>query len=410
MAVLMIPQWSFSQQTTEARLQQLITDALQNNPSLEVAMHHVAAKEIAISQSAALPDPKLSFGFLNLPVNNFAFNQEPMTGKQVSLMQMFPLGGKLGLNKKMAEFAKTVELYKQQEIKNQVIASVKIAYFELYVADRGIETVLSNKELMRQLVRVAETKYATGNGLQQDILRAQVELSKIDDDLLMWQQQRIAAVARLNVLLNRSQNNDFIVTPIDLDLTISNDFTGPLAKARPLLRVWQEMISLSETAVERKKRDYWPDLTVSAAYTQRDNRMDGTILHDFFSATASINIPLFFKGKQSAAVQQEEADLAAVEAQYQDVLNSVRSDSVSVAAELDRNRKRVALYDDGILLQAEQSLKSALSGYQVGKVDFITLINNWTLLQNYQLMAFRAKADYRISLAKFEQILGIHGD
>lgn len=405
-AVLLTPLWLFGQETNEERLQQMIAETLQNNPALEAAAQRVTAVEKTISQSGALPDPKLTLGLMNLPLNSFAFNQEPMTGKVASVMQMFPLAGKLGLNKKMAGFAKTAETYKQQETTNHIIASVKKAYFELYAVDRAVETVLINKALMQQLVNVAQTKYATGTGLQQDVLRAQVELSKIEDDLLMWGQKRIAAVARLNTLLNRPGEAEIAVTPGELGLLSPAGSEKPLAITRPLLRAWREMINRSAAAVERKQRDYWPDLTVSAAYSQRDDLQNGAVMHDFFSATASINIPLYFKSKQRSAVQQKEADLAAVQAQYQDVLNSVRSDSISVAAELDRNRKRVALYDGGILLQAKQSLQSALAGYQVGKVDFITLINNWTMLQNYQLVAFRARADYRISLAKFEQIVG----
>jgi len=405
-ALLLTPLWIFGQESNEERLQQMIAEALQNNPAIEAATQRVTAVEKTISQSGALPDPKLTLGLMNLPVNSFAFNQEPMTGKLASVMQMFPLAGKLGLNKKMAGFAKTAESYKQQETTNQIVASVKKAYFELYAVDRGIETVLINKALMQQLVNIAQTKYATGAGLQQDVLRAQVELSKIEDDLLMWRQKRIAAVARLNALLNRPGRTEIPVTLAALNLAQPTGSEEPLAVTRQLLLAWREMINRSETAVQRKQRDYWPDLTVSAGYSQRDDLKNGAVMHDFFTGTASINIPLYFKSKQRAAVQEKEADLAAMQAQYQDVLNNVRSDSISVAAELDRNRKRVALYVGGILLQAEQSLQSALAGYQVGKVDFITLINNWTMLQNYQLMAFRAKADYRISLAKYEQIIG----
>lgn len=404
--LLVMPLLLWSQESNEERLQALINEALARNLTIEAAAQRVISVEKSISQVSALPDPKLTLGLMNLPVNSFAFDQEPMSGKLVSVMQMFPLAGKLGLNEKMAELAKSAEEFKQQETTNHIIAAVKSAYFNLYAVDRGIETVLSNKALMEQLVNVAQTKYATGSGLQQDVLRAQVELSKIEDDLLMWRQKRVAAVARLNALLNRSEKTEIPVTPAELNLTPPTATNEALTQTRPLLKAWQEMVNRSETAVERKRRDYWPDLTIGASYSQRDDLQNGAVMHDFFSATATINIPLYFKSNQRAAVEQKQADLLAMEAQYRDVLNNVRADSVSVAAELERNRKRVELFDGSILLQAEQSLQSALSGYQVGKVDFLTLINNWTMLQNYQLMAFRARADYRISLAKFEQIVG----
>lgn len=390
-------------------LADLIQEALENNPGLEAAVLRAQSAEKVISQAGALPDPQLNLGLLNLPVNSFTFDQEPMTGKLIGLMQMFPFPGKQGLAKEMAEFEATAVKYQQEEVRNQIVQMVKSAYYNLYAIDRAKETVQKNQALMEQFIRIVETKYATGTGLQQDVLRAQVEFSKLEDDLIMWQQKRRAAIARLNAILNRPVDSYFSITARELDLPESHAFGSPvetIEQQRPLLLAWKKRIQKAESSVKLARRDYWPNFAVGASYLQRDNLSNGAVMHDFFSATFSINIPLFFKRKQGAKVAEKELALSALHAQYRNVYISVLSDLESADAEMERNRKRVELYEGGILIQAQQSLESAQAGYQVGKVDFLTLISNWMMLQNYEMQYFFAMADFHKALANFELTMG----
>jgi cobalt-zinc-cadmium efflux system outer membrane protein len=390
-------------------LSDLIKEALANNPRLEAAVQRTLAAEKAVPQAGALPDPQLTLGLMNLPVNSFAFDQEPMTGKLISVMQMFPFPGKQALATNMAEDeAAAVEL-QQAEMRNQIVQMVKRAYYDLYAIDRARETVEKNKALMEQFVQVAEIKYATGSGLQQDVLRAQVELSKLEDDLIMWQQKRLAATAKLNALLNRPADAQFEATPKELALpgTPPPQFSpSQIEESRPLLRAWQERINKAGAAVKLAHRDLWPNFTLGASYSQRDNLATGMIMHDFFSVTISLNIPLYYKRKQGAKVVEKELDQAAVTAEYKNVRAEVLAEIEGLKAELERNRKRVELYQGGILIQAQQSLESAQTGYQVGKVDFLTLIANWMMVENYELQYFFALADYHKALAGYELSTG----
>jgi cobalt-zinc-cadmium efflux system outer membrane protein len=390
-------------------LSELVREALKNNPRLEAAVERSLAAEKAVPQAGALPDPQLGLGLMNLPVNSFSFDQEPMTGKLVSLMQMFPFPGKLALAENMAKSEAAAVGYQRDEIRSQVVQMVKKAYYDLYGADRSLETVEKNKALMEQFVRVAETKYKTGSGLQQDVLRAQVELSKLDDDIFLWQARRRAIEARLDALLNRPADSRFGTTPQDLALP-DTDPPGwspeEIEAKRPLLLAWKERLARSETAVRLAGRDYWPNFSLGASYTQRDNLKSGMIGHDFVSAQISLSIPIFYKRKQGAKVAEKALDRAAAEADYANARAEVLAEVESFRADLERNRKRVELYRGGILLQARQSLESAEAGYEVGKVDFMTLISNWMMVQNYELQYFSALAEYRKALAGYEQATG----
>lgn len=390
-------------------LKELIQEALENNPKLEAAVQRALSAEKIIPQAGALPDPQLTFGLSNLPVNSFSFDQDPMTGKVIGVMQMFPFPGKLSLATDIAEFEAAAIKYQQEEIRNQVIQMVKQTYFDLYTIDRALETTEKNKALMEQFVHVAETKYATGSGLQQDVLRAQVEISKLEDDLIMWQQKRLSFVARLNALLNRPVDTlvDKTLPELKLPDSPATIFSAEqIEQNRPLLKAWNERIQKAETVVKLAERDIWPNFTIGASYRQRDDLADGRQLTDFFSATVSMNIPLYFNRKQKAKVAEKGLNYNATKSEYENVKINVLSQVESILAELERNRKRVELYKGGILLQAQQSLESAHAGYRVGKVDFLTLINNWMMLQNYELQYFFALSNFYKNLADYELVVG----
>lgn len=390
-------------------LKELIQEALENNPKLEAAVQRALSAEKTIPQAGALPDPQLTFGLSNLPVNSFSFDQDPMTGKVIGVMQMFPFPGKLSLRTDIAEYEATAVKYQQEEIRNQVIRMVKQTYFDLYTVDRAFETTEKNKALMEQFVHVAETKYAIGSGLQQDVLRAQVEISKLEDDLIMWEQKRLSVAAMLNALLYRPANTPFDKTLPELklpDRPITIFPPGSIEQNRPLLKAWNQRIQKAEIAVKLAERDIWPNFTVGASYRQRNDLADGRQMTDLFSATVSLNIPLYFERKQKAKVAEKELNFNATKAEYENVKINVLSEIESILAELERNRKRVELYKGGILLQAQQSLESAHAGYSVGKVDFLTLINNWMMLQNYELQYFIALSNFYKNLASYELAVG----
>jgi len=175
---------------------------------------------------------------------------------------------------------------------------------------------------------------------------------------------------------------------------------------RPLLKAWKERIQKAGTAVKLAERNIWPNFVIGASYRQRNDLADGRNLTDFFSATVSINIPLYFKHKQKPKVAEKELKLNATKAEFENIKINVFSDIETILAELERNRKRVELYKGGILIQAQQSLESVQAGYSVGKVDFLTLISNWMMLQNYELQYFFALSNFHKNLADYELAVG----
>lgn len=398
----------YSQDTIN--LDDLINEALNNNPQLKSFYNKSQADLAKIPQAGSLPDPVLSFNLMNLPVNSFDFDQEPMTGKQIGLMQKFPFPGKLSLKEKI--FSESAEVSKQSynELKNQITNDVKKSYFDLFFVNTAVKTTEKNQALVQEFVKIAETKYSVGKGLQQDVLKAQVELSKMTDKLIQLQQKREVIEARINTILNRPVETKLGNATEPSFFTLNYDFAGLKdlsLENRPLISAWQAMKRKSVEKINLARKDYWPDFSIGIAYTQRDELQNGMPGYDFLSGGISLNLPIYFSSKQSKKVEETRYGKKMIEESYNNIVNQVYFALDIKLTEADKNSKLLDLFKTGIIPQASQSLGSAMIGYQTDKVDFLTLINNQMTLFNYELDYYRVLSDYNKNIADLEFIVGV---
>jgi cobalt-zinc-cadmium efflux system outer membrane protein len=166
------------------RVEPLVQEALDKNPKILAARGRHAALKEKIPQSGALEDPMLGFGVVNLP-NNFDFNDEDMTMKEISVSQKFPFPGKRGLSEEVAAKEADGGAAEADEVANQVVKEVKTAFYDLSHVYRAMEVTQRNKSLLEELSKITQTRYSLGLGIQEDIIRIQVEISKMVDDLIM---------------------------------------------------------------------------------------------------------------------------------------------------------------------------------------------------------------------------------
>lgn len=392
------------------RLPELIREALDNNPDLQSAQNVWQAENAKIPQAGALPDPVISFNLMNLPVNTLDFNQEPMTGKQIAIMQMFPFPGKQGLRETIARENASTSEYRYQELRNQLVQQVKNTYYDLYFVDRAIEITGKNEAILSEFVEIAESKYSVGTGLQQDVLRAQVERSKMSDRQIQLQQKRDALEAQLNALLNRpadlplGSTEDLIYRERSLDFA---ELKAQADTARPLLQAWQATERQSEQKIKLAKREYLPDFSLGVAYTQREVLQSGMGGADFISGMFSVKVPLYFWRKQRQQVAESQLMRNSVADKFRDIKNQVYAAIDVSLNDLRKNEKLVELYQTGIIPQASQSLQSAIAGYQTDKVDFLTLLTNQINLFNFEQDYHRIISDYYKGIAKLEALTGV---
>ena len=384
-------------------LQTLIDQALENNPRIRQFQAGWQAAEQEIPQTGAWMDPLVGVNVMSLPLRSFDFYQEPMTGKQVQVMQNIPLPGITGLKKDISEQAAFQAKDYLVDTRNNIVFQLKEAYYSLYHIEKAIEITEKNKALLQDFVRIAESKYATGQGLQQDVLKAQVELSKLLENLIVLRQKDSATQARINTLLNRDPGTLIgklaEVTEEAFEYTVGQLQQMALGD-RPLLQAADAGVRQARLSHALAKKDYWPSLNLGLEYSQRDN------MDDLISGMFSISVPLFAGRKQSRKVQQTSFEVEAATAQYNDAKNEIYLEISELYSEIKQNLELLPLFGEGIIPQASQSLQSAIAGYQVNKVDFLTLLDNQLTLFNYEIDYFRVLTEYRQQISRLEWVVG----
>ncbi len=401
----------FSQQQEPLlSLENLVQEALEQNPQLRAFRYQTLADSFKISQAGALPDPMVSLNLLNLPADNFVFDQEPMSGKQIAVKQTFPFLGKLGLKEDIARARTRVSKANYKELQTQLVRNVKQLYFDLYYTDEAVATTRKNYGLIQEFVNIAEKKYSVGKGLQQDVLKAQVERSKISQQLIVLRQKREQLEANLNKLLNRPINRPVAKTVQPKLSVISLKrmyFETNSIKQRALLNAWRLKIDQRKAQAALAQKSYLPDFSVFMAYTQRDVLQSGMGGADFLSGGITFTIPLYFWQKQQKQVQEKQIAQKQAVAAYQNIQNQVLAALDNVLTSLDKNARLLQLYSTGIIPLASQSLQSAMIGYQTDKVDFLTLINNQKTLFNFELEYTRILSAYEKDLVELEYVTGM---
>ena len=389
------------------KLDPLIEEALQNNPEILAAKKRGEVFKEKVPQSWALEDPMLGLGIVNLPTN-FSFREEDMTMKEISISQKFPFPGKRPLMREMAEKEAEAVSTEIDDRANRVIKEVKTAYFDLSHVYRAKEVTQRNKQIFETLSKIAETRYATGEGIQQDVLKAHVEISRMADDLIMLDQKRVALEAKLNSLLNRVGDVS-MGEPEDLmfkSFAFTLDELQKMAlDSNPTLKAMKTMIEAKEKAHGLARLDYYPDFTFKFAYGQRDNGPEMN-RRDMLTGMVEMTIPLFFESKQSRKVAETLADIQTLQAQYRAMKNEVFYMIASMASMLQRTERQLELYKTGIIPQASMQIKSALSAYTVNKIDFMTLLDSQMTLYRYELEYHGALTEYEKNLSSLEATVG----
>jgi outer membrane protein TolC len=389
-------------------LEDLINEAVKNNPRLKVFEETIEVFKEKPAQAKSFDNPRLKFSIANVPVDTFELDQEAMTQKQVSLMQKFPFPGKLQLKGDIAETALNIVREDYDEQKNILIMRVKLAYLNYLFLNKAIEITEENKKLLQEFVKIAETKYEVGKGVQQDVIKAQVELSRMTDRLISFEQKRLATIARLNMLLNRPAQLPFNITgqikQTGFELTFEN-LKQIAVESRPVFLRMKHLIEQNRFAKSLAEKNYYPDFDIGISYGQRDDSPDQE-RSDFLTGFVTINLPLWYKTKESRKVEEARANIRKTVEQYNALKNDIYFQIREIMTEIEKYNKEIELFQTGLIPQSKLSLDSAIAGYKVNKVDFLTLVNNQITLYNYELDYYRALMDHEIKLAELETTIG----
>jgi outer membrane protein TolC len=394
-------------------LDQAVLIALENNPELASLEAQSQAMHTMPSQAGALPDPMLSLNAMNLPVDTFDTGQEPMTQMQIALSQSFPFPGKRGLKREAIEHKANASDSMLAERRTSLTGNVRVAWWKLMYQDRSLEIIEQNKELMRDFVEIAQTKYRVGNGLQQDVLLAQLELSRLLDRELHIVGLRGSAQAELNALMGRHADRLLLLPALPPNVVLPELPPEPTllelaGTSRELIHFNRDLVNAAQADLEFAQRDRYPDFRLGVGYGFRDgfDPLRGKDRTDLVSVMLSVNIPLYSGSKQSKAVEQRSFEVSRQKYALSDALRRVESAVAQSFAEYQAAREQVMLLETAIIPQAQQTVASMLAGYQVNQVDFLNVVNTQITLYNAQIHYWESLSRAKQSLARLASAVG----
>ncbi len=392
--------------TLEAAAQKVAQD----NPNLAQMQARAKAMAAIPSQEGSLPDPQINFNAMSLPTNNFSTRQEDMTQMSFGISQALPFPGKLALREQAASYEADAAALNADELRLRLLGDVKSLWWQVFYLDRTLEIVDSNHNLLQQFVDIARTKYEVGEGLQQDVLLAQLELSKLLEQKLSLAGLRRNTAAQLNALLDRPANST-LQLPASVALVLPETRTEDrlyqqVAKSRPILESDRQGIKAAQSKLDLAKKDLLPDFNVEAAYGNRNNMPDGSRRADLLSLGVSMNVPIFAAQKQAKAIDQRTSELMQEKYALQDQWNQVRVQISQSHSDYRRAKQQFVLFDTGIIPQARQTVASMLAAYQVNKVDFLNLVRSQVTLFEYEIQYWKAFTEAQQALAQLSAAVG----
>ncbi|MGH9260498.1 MAG: TolC family protein, partial [Acidimicrobiales bacterium] len=277
-------------------------------------------------------------------------------------------------------------------------------YYDVAYMDRGLDVMGRTLGLLRDLLDVATTMYAVGSGLQQDVLRAQVEVARMAEEITRMGQERIAAAARLNTLLGREATS--LIGAVELPLPPADELppvdslVAWASASRPALRAGAERLAAADASLTAARRELFPDFQVGVAYQRRPD------FPDMVSLMVGINLPLFAGSKQLPMRREMAAMRDMSQADLLNLRNETVARIVELRARVERDRNLARLYRTSILPQARSAVGAALASYRVGRVTFMTLVDNQMTVNRYEIETHRLSADYQQAAGELEAVVG----
>ena len=383
--------------------------ALAGNPSLASMQQRIRMKENAAVRAGALDDPKAWVGITNVPVTSWSFREEDMTGKEIGVSQMFPYPGKRKLKTDIAVREKEQTEFDLQEMRNMLRADIKMAYAELAAVRKEADVVRRSREILKEIVAVSQEMYSVGKATQADVHRGQVEFEKMREMLLMLENREKSLAIRLNTLaaLPPGQAVPALDNLAEFPFKRSQEELLALYReSRPARKALLARIQKGEASVAMARREYYPDIEVSASYMQRDAMPDGTRRSDMFSSMVLLTLPIWRTAKLDPAVREMSAEREMARRDLEALDLETANAVGSALASIESRSSVAALIRTTIVPHSETAFEATLGSYRVGKVDFPmlmdTIMNLLSLRKDYEEMV----GDLHMQRAKMEAAVG----
>ncbi len=385
---------------------QYIQVALSQNPAIQAARKKMEAFAHQVPVAASLPDPMLNVTAQPEQVQTAAGQQEVI----VAANQKFLLFGKLDTRASVAEAQTNVGRAQLAAVELATVAQVKRAYYELYFIQQAISVTEADQRLLVEIREVANTRYKAGRTSQQDVLRADLEVSNVENELIQLRQQLASGQARLARLLHIAPQTQVAAlanlpieqAPRDLEL-----LQQQAVAARPELHAQLAAVRRDRSAVNLARLDYKPDVTLGLSWIDVADTGISAVTNgrDSFLLSAGVNLPVYRK-RLDSSIRSAEAKVVSTTREYDVLRDGTLEEVTDLFAQARSQEDLLVLFREDILPKARQTLEVSNQAYNVGEIDFLQLIDNWRQLLRYEINYHRLEASLRQTLAELERVVG----
>lgn len=385
-------------------LNELLSLAKERNPGLLALQAEVKAGQFRVLPKATLPDPIVSFSLRNIGATEFTVGKEMMSGVGFYVSQMIPFPGKLRLR---GEIALTRVRRAEQTMDAYTLSlfrQLKELYARIFYYQNALEVLEKKKAFLEKALEAATIRYSVGGGVQNDVFKARLEISELEQMIQPMEQMLQAAQGQVNSLLNLPVNNPLGPTEEIPVYRLKASLEELLAAAQnsPRLLEARLMVEEQEKEVKLSRREFWPDLMVQVGKAFKGR------FKDMYEVMVGVEVPIFLPRKQANLLEAAVAELS----RSRHSLSSLENELQSLVKENYLMAKTaenlIIVIRDSLLSQASFTLESSLANYQVGKVDFLTFLTDIDSLYSYEMEYYRQLSDLWQAVSRLEELTGLN--
>lgn len=383
-------------------LQQLIQRALSVNPEVRAAQKRYEALAQRPRAEGALPDPMIGVGYnaVGYPLPGAGLGREPMANIGVMVGQEIPYPGKREIRADIARKEAEAERVNWQALQLTVVAKVKAAYYELQHGHQILKVISRNREVLDHMLQVAQNRYTAGQGIQQDVIRTQTQLSILEAQRIQVQTSIETAEAALNGVLSRPAGTPVGVPPeprTPSGLPPYAELLNAAIASSPIVAREQRMIERSESALLLARKEWYPDFALNAGYYSMGS------MGNMYMLRADVRIPLWGT-KQRAGITEQANTLTQSRRSYEAMQQNLAAELKQQYVMAESAVRLMRLYADTVIPQANLALESALASYSTGKADFMTALQNFMTGVEYEMNYHQQLLAYHLAVTRLEQI------
>lgn len=392
-----------------------VDTAIADDPWLNGSLQREAALSSESEAADTLPDPRVSLVAANFPTDSFDINQEPMTQLTVGVTQMFPRGDSLDLSSRQKREMAAQEPFLRQDRQASVTATVTRLWLEAFKAQQSIRLIEENRSLFEHLVDATQASYssAVGRARQQDIIRAQLELTRLDDRLTVLHQHMESAQQRLSEWIGAQARLPMssVLPALAVPSFPGNSDPGVTQalyqriSQHPALQAFDRRIEASDTGIALARQQYRPEWGVTAQYGYRDEDLMGRERADLFSIGVTFDVPLFTANRQDKQVNAATARTEALKTDKLLMARKLMADLETAWVQLQRLNERHALYQQTLMPQMTEQAEAALAAYNNDDGDFAEAVRARIAELNARIEALGIAVQRQQTLAGLHYLL-----